>query len=254
MLEVRWNEGFNSSGSEWRVVTLPVTGRWQLLAELTSVCSAGEKCCPLHSGAPRGRIWEPRLRPPTVRGLHPPRILSPLRGANQRLQHRSPASSTGRLCPAGRGRVAKGRALCRRGPHPRVLALADTEPRHRGPARELPRRHRAPPSPQVFQRRQNGQTDFFRKWAEYRAGFGNLEDEFWLGNASFFCFPVGCCSGRLPTPLLTLSTRDRPRPRAGRAAGGSRIAFGASDSVAAPSIRFIFLWRFPLCSVSSHPR
>ncbi|XP_007525269.1 tenascin-R [Erinaceus europaeus] len=33
----------------------------------------------------------------------------------------------------------------------------------------------------VFQRRQNGQTDFFRKWAEYRMGFGNLEDEFWLG-------------------------------------------------------------------------
>lgn len=40
-------------------------------------------------------------------------------------------------------------------------------------------------SSQVFQRRQNGQTDFFRKWAEYRVGFGNLEDEFWLGNASF---------------------------------------------------------------------
>lgn len=40
-----------------------------------------------------------------------------------------------------------------------------------------------PLSSQVFQRRQNGQTDFFRKWAEYRAGFGNLEDEFWLGNA-----------------------------------------------------------------------
>ncbi|XP_067323757.1 tenascin-R isoform X2 [Anolis sagrei] len=33
----------------------------------------------------------------------------------------------------------------------------------------------------VFQRRQNGLTDFFRKWAEYRTGFGNLEDEFWLG-------------------------------------------------------------------------
>ncbi|XP_047377277.1 tenascin-R isoform X2 [Sciurus carolinensis] len=33
----------------------------------------------------------------------------------------------------------------------------------------------------VFQRRQNGQTDFFRKWADYRAGFGSLEDEFWLG-------------------------------------------------------------------------
>nr|8FNA_A Chain A, Tenascin-R [Homo sapiens] len=33
----------------------------------------------------------------------------------------------------------------------------------------------------VFQRRQNGQTDFFRKWADYRVGFGNVEDEFWLG-------------------------------------------------------------------------
>ncbi|KAK3545902.1 hypothetical protein QTP70_016587 [Hemibagrus guttatus] len=33
----------------------------------------------------------------------------------------------------------------------------------------------------VFQRRQNGLTEFSRKWSEYRTGFGNLEDEFWLG-------------------------------------------------------------------------
>ncbi|XP_055498026.1 tenascin-R [Leucoraja erinacea] len=33
----------------------------------------------------------------------------------------------------------------------------------------------------VFQRRRNGLTDFSRTWAEYRMGFGNLEDEFWLG-------------------------------------------------------------------------
>ncbi|KAK1879461.1 Tenascin-R, partial [Dissostichus eleginoides] len=32
----------------------------------------------------------------------------------------------------------------------------------------------------VFQRRQNGLTDFSRKWSDYRVGFGNLEDEFWL--------------------------------------------------------------------------
>lgn len=34
---------------------------------------------------------------------------------------------------------------------------------------------------QVFQRRQNGLTDFSRKWSDYKIGFGNLEDEFWLG-------------------------------------------------------------------------
>ncbi|XP_031419175.1 tenascin-R isoform X3 [Clupea harengus] len=33
----------------------------------------------------------------------------------------------------------------------------------------------------VFQRRQNGLTDFSRKWSDYRSGFGNQEDEFWLG-------------------------------------------------------------------------
>ena len=38
---------------------------------------------------------------------------------------------------------------------------------------------------QVFQRRQNGLTDFSRKWSDYRVGFGNLEDEFWLGTVTF---------------------------------------------------------------------
>uniref|UniRef100_A0A671Q0F3 Janusin n=1 Tax=Sinocyclocheilus anshuiensis TaxID=1608454 RepID=A0A671Q0F3_9TELE len=33
----------------------------------------------------------------------------------------------------------------------------------------------------MFQRRQNGLTDFSRKWSDYKIGFGNLEDEFWLG-------------------------------------------------------------------------
>ncbi|XP_060579294.1 fibrinogen C domain-containing protein 1-like [Ruditapes philippinarum] len=34
----------------------------------------------------------------------------------------------------------------------------------------------------VFQRRLNGETDFYRNWNEYKNGFGDLNDEFWLGN------------------------------------------------------------------------
>ena len=34
----------------------------------------------------------------------------------------------------------------------------------------------------VFQRRQNGTEDFYRNWADYQKGFGDLSGEFWLGN------------------------------------------------------------------------
>ena len=34
----------------------------------------------------------------------------------------------------------------------------------------------------MFQRRQNGSVDFYRGWNDYKAGFGQLTAEFWLGN------------------------------------------------------------------------
>ena len=34
----------------------------------------------------------------------------------------------------------------------------------------------------MFQRRQDGLVDFYRGWTDYKAGFGQLTSEFWLGN------------------------------------------------------------------------
>ena len=38
----------------------------------------------------------------------------------------------------------------------------------------------------VIQRRSTGNVDFFQDWATYKAGFGALDDDFWLGNEKIY--------------------------------------------------------------------
>ncbi|XP_066279362.1 angiopoietin-related protein 7-like isoform X1 [Branchiostoma lanceolatum] len=38
----------------------------------------------------------------------------------------------------------------------------------------------------VIQRRVDGSVNFFRNWTDYRDGFGDLNDEFWLGNENLY--------------------------------------------------------------------
>ena len=52
---------------------------------------------------------------------------------------------------------------------------------------------------QVFQRRIDGRLDFYKSWRQYKYGFGNPENNYWLGMLRTFTFPILSLS-HLQTP------------------------------------------------------
>ena len=55
----------------------------------------------------------------------------------------------------------------------------------------------------VFQRRRDGSEDFYRGWADYVAGFGNLKREFWLGLDR-----INCLTSAVPRTELRVDLAD----------------------------------------------
>ena len=53
----------------------------------------------------------------------------------------------------------------------------------------------------VFQRRRDGSENFYRGWADYVAGFGNLKREFWLGLDHIHCLTSAAARTELRVDL-----------------------------------------------------
>ena len=63
----------------------------------------------------------------------------------------------------------------------------------------------------VIQRRQDGRTSFGRKWDEYKAGFGDIRGEFWLGNDNIYHLTNAKVAPKSSSLLIIVKYRNKRR-------------------------------------------
>ena len=61
----------------------------------------------------------------------------------------------------------------------------------------------------AFQRRRDGSENFYRNWADYVAGFGNLKREFWLGLNHIHCLTSAALKTELRIDLADFYGNSR---------------------------------------------
>ena len=71
---------------------------------------------------------------------------------------------------------------------------------------------------QVIMRREKGDVNFYRTWAEYRRGFGKLKGDFWIGLLNIF-FILVVFAGLTQPSTLKWSVNRVPACLAGVKAG-----------------------------------
>ncbi|XP_038052365.1 ficolin-3-like [Patiria miniata] len=100
----------------------------------------------------------------------------------------------------------------------------------------------------VIRRRQDGSVDFYRGWADYRVGFGELAGEFWLGNDNLRTLSNSTGSWDLRIDLEDWDGNTTWAEYGGFQISGQdfRLRFGSfnADSTAGDSLTYHNHWPF----------